>query len=178
MKFYTKYNNKPKSKPMSAGQHFTKKFIEQIDKHGNKYLEIASLVDVNAIIQADLESCKIENILHAVEMGDMSMLLNRELTYADTTNMPKSLADAQNLVLRMKHEFDELPADIRKEFNYSAEMYVNMMGTEEFNNKMAPYNKQIKDIQDAGSLEAYKAKVAAQAKFNKDVAAAMEGGNE
>lgn len=111
-------------------------------------------------------------------MGDMSMLLNRELTYADTTNMPKSLADAQNLVLRMKHEFDELPADIRKEFNYSAEMYVNMMGTEEFNNKMAPYNKQIKDIQDAGSLEAYKAKVAAQAKFNKDVAAAMEGGNE
>lgn len=176
MKFYSKFY-RPKGEPSAPGQRYTKKFLEQIDKYGRKYLEVTELVDINEIIQADLESCKIENIIHQVQMGDYSMLMNREMTYADTTTMPKSLADAQNLVLRMKHEFEELPIEVRKEFNYSADMYVNMMGTEEFNNKMAPYNKKIREIQEAGSIEAYNKKVSEQAKFNKDVQAAMEGGN-
>ena len=39
---------------------------------------------------------------------------------------------------------------------------------------MAPYNEKVKAIAEAGSAKEYNKKVAAQAKFEKDVAAAKE----
>ena len=41
--------------------------------------------------------------------------------------------------------------------------------------KMAPYNDKLAEVEKAGSLKAYEKKVAEQAKFEKDVAAAKGG---
>ena len=127
------------------------------------------------MIQEDLEGTKIENILHAVAMGDLSALRQRETIYADATNMPKTLMEAQNLVLKMKNEFEKMPLEVRKLFDNSPEKYVDEMGTELFQEKMAPYNEKIKAISEAGSLKEYEKKVKAQAKFEKDVEAAKGG---
>ena len=127
------------------------------------------------MIQEDLEGTKIENILHAVAMGDLSALQQRETIYADATNMPKTLMEAQNLVLKMKNEFEKMPLEVRKLFDNSPEKYVDEMGTELFQEKMAPYNEKIKAISEAGSLKEYEKKVKAQAKFEKDVEAAKGG---
>ena len=48
------------------------------------------------------------------------------------------------------------------------------MGSKEWLDKMAPYNNHIDEIRKAGSKKEYEKKVAAQAKFEKDVAAAKE----
>lgn len=111
-------------------------------------------------------------------MGDLNALNQRETIYADATTMPKNLMEAQNLVVKMKYEFEQMPLEVRKQFDYSAEKYVDEMGTEAFMEKMAPYNKRLKDIEEAGSLKEYEKKVKAQAKFEKDVAAAKGGTNE
>lgn len=169
--FFT-IKNHPKTKGQNLHIIYEPEYLEVIKKDGSKELEEVGQTNIYEKIQSHAEQCKIENILHAAAMGDLSVFNQRETTYADATTLPKSLMEAQNLVLRMKQEFETMPLEVREIFNNSPEMYVNMMGTKEFNEKMSPYNKKIADIEKAGSLKAYEAKVKEAAKFNKDVKAA------
>ena len=171
-KVYT-HTDRPLRFHVPTGDGTTKTYQEEI-VNGVKTLVHKGFHNVYEEIQLDVESTKIENILHACMMGDYSALKAREGTYVDSTNMPKTLMEAQNLVLRLKNEFNELPLEVRKEFNNSAEKYVEMMGTPEFNEKMAPFNDKVKAISEAGSLKEYEKKVKQQAKFEQDVAAAKE----
>ena len=83
--------------------------------------------------------------------------------------------EAQNIVVKAKEEFDKFPAEVRKEFNNSPEQYVSEMGTEEFINKMAPFNDEIAKKKKEEETAAFNTKVAETAAFNKAVNAAMEG---
>ena len=82
--------------------------------------------------------------------------------------------EANNIVLKAKQEFEKMPKEVREKFDYSPDEYVNTMGTKEWLDKMAPFNEKAAEIKKAGSLKAYNERVAAQAKFEKDVAAAKE----
>ena len=156
------------------GNRFLQQYQEEIGKDGQIKIVKTNLMNIYEIIQSHLEETKIENILHAVAMGDLSALQQREAVYCDATTMPKTLMEAQNLVIKAKAEFEKMPIEVRKLFNNSPEQYVSEMGTKEFLDKMAPYNNQMKEIQESGSMKEYQKKVAAQAKFEKDVAAAKE----
>lgn len=171
-KVYTKFDVPEKIKTIS-GSRYLNTYQEEIDKEtGKKHLVKTGETNVYEMIQADLEASKIENILQRVALGDLSALNQKETLYVDTTNMPKTLMEAQNIVLKAKQEFERMPLEVRKEFDNSAEKYISEMGTKEFNEKMSPYNKRIAEIEEAGSLKEYEKKVKAQAKFENDVAAA------
>lgn len=175
-KVYTHFNT-PKFDPTPSGDEYLNVYQEEILKDGTKGLVCTGKKNVYAMIQEDLESTKIENILKAVAMGDLSMLRSQEPIYIDATTMPKTLMEAQNIVIKAKGEFDKMPDEVRKQFDYNADLYVSMMGTPEFLDKMSGYNDKLKAIKEAGSLKEYEKKVAAQAKFENDVAAA-KGGTE
>lgn len=176
-KVYTKFAV-PEKKVTESGRRYLNTYQEEIDPEtGKKHLVKSGETDVYAMIQEDLEDTKIENILQRAAMGDLKALNQRETLYVDATNMPKTLMEAQNVVLKAKQEFDKLPLEVRKEFDNSAEKYISEMGTKEFTEKMAPYNKRIAEIEEAGSLKEYEKRVKAQAKFENDVAAA-KGGTE
>lgn len=176
MKVYSHFET-PEIIGTPEGDHFLPVYQEEI-KDGVKTLVQTGYTDVYEHILADFEGTKIENILHAVAMGDLAALNAREATYVDATNMPKTLMEAQNLVIRMKSEFDKMPTEVKEKFNNSADKYVELMGTDEFNDIMEPYNKKIADIKAAGDLKAYEKKVAQQAKFENDVAAKRGGSEE
>lgn len=169
LKFNTWLTNPCATEPNPSGDRYANNYQEEIDEYGKIGVVVSGKTDVYAMIQSEAESCKIENILKAASLGDTSGLMQREATYVDCTSMPKTLMEAQNLVVKMKQEFYELPLEVRKEFDNSPEMYVSEMGTETFKEKLAPYNKKIADIKAAGDLEAYNTKVAQQAKFEMDV---------
>lgn len=172
IKVYTQFEV-PEKKNTEAGRRYLNTYQEEIDKEtGKKRLVKSGETNIYAMIQEDLEASKIENILQKAAMGDLDALNQRETLYIDSTNMPKTLMEAQNIVLKAKQEFEKLPLEVRKEFDMSAEKYISEMGTNEFNEKMAPYNKRIAEIEEAGNLKEYEKKVKAQAKFEKDVAAA------
>lgn len=174
--YFTKKNH-PETEAKDYHNEYIEELIEFYDENGQPYLEVVNTYNQYERTQSHKDECTIENILKAAAMGDFSMLQQREATYIDATGLPKSLREAQDLAIRMKHEFMQMPTEVKELFNNSPEMYVNTMGTKEFNEKMAPYNKKISDIKEAGSLKEYQKKVAAQAKFNKDVKAA-EGSEE
>lgn len=175
-KVYTHFET-PKIIPTNPGDEFLDVFQEEILKDGTKGLVKTGKKNVYDMIQEDLESTKIENILKAVAAGDLSVLRSQEPVYIDATTMPKTLMEAQNIVIKAKGEFDKMPDEVRKIFDYNAELYVSEMGTKEWLEKMEPYNNKIKAIKEAGSVAEYNKKVAAQAKFENDVAAA-KGGKE
>lgn len=165
---YTKFN-KPPAKKTPAGTHFIKTYQEEINKKGEINLVYKGLHDIYSEIQLDLESSKVENILHQVAMGDLRALQQREATYVDATTMPKNLQEAQNLVLRMKDEFFKMPLEVRKEFDNSPEKYVSLMGTNEYKEIMAPYNNKIAAIAKEKSDKEYREKVMSGAQLNIDI---------
>lgn len=165
---YTQFEKPPK-KNTPAGNHYINTYQEQLNKKGFKELVKTGNHDVYAEIQSDAESCKIENILHAVAMGDLSALQQREATYCDCTTMPKNLLEAQNLVIRAKDEFYKMPLEVRKEFNNDPEQYVSEMGTNIFLEKMAPYNEKILAISKEKNDKEYRKKVQDGAKLNLDI---------
>lgn len=174
VKVYTIFD-RPKTIPTNPGDRFLDTFQEEIKKDGSKEIVKVGEKNIYEMIQADLESTKIENILHALAMGDLEALQQREALYFDATTMPKNLMEVQNLVCKAKQEFDTFPIEVKELFNYSADQYVAEMGSKEFFEKMSPYNKKMADIEAAGSAKEYEKKVAAQAKFESDVAAAKGG---
>ena len=73
--------------------------------------------------------------------GDTTALNRAQAAYLDTTDMPKNLQEAQNAIIRLKNEFDSLPIDTRREFNFSPEQYINEYGTEKWQKTMGLYKE-------------------------------------
>ena len=178
MTIYT-HLQKPKSKPTPSGSRYLETYQEQIID-GIKSLILTGYTNVYEKIQENFESSKIQNILQAVAMGDLSALNAREGTYCDATTMPKNLMEANNLMLRMRSEFEKMPMEVKEIFNNSADKYIELMGTEEFNEKMAPYNEQIAKIAEEKNHKEYLKKVNEGAKLNYDIkiAEAKLGGSD
>lgn len=164
---YTQFNL-PEKKPTPAGTRFINTYQEVI-KNGKKTLEKTGQHNVYEEIQLDAESVKIENILHAVAMGDLNALHQRDASYVDATTMPKTLMEAQNLTIRLKDEFYDMPIEVRRLFDNSPEKYVEEMGTKEFLEKMSPYNEKILAISKEKSMKEYEKKVAEGAQLNLDI---------
>lgn len=177
VKVYTQYD-RPETEPTPSGSRYLNVYQERIGKDGQIILEKTGETDIYEMIQSHLEEVKIENILHAVAMGDVNALHQREIFYADATVMPKTLMEVQNIVVKAKAEFETFPKEVKELFNNSCEQYVSEMGTEEFLTKMSPYNEKISKIKEEGSMKAYQKKVAEQAKFENDVASAKGGSAE
>lgn len=161
--------NKPKREFTPHGSIYLNTYQEEINKKGKLSLKKTGQTNIDELIQQDLESTKIENILHAVAMGDLNALKQREGTYVDATTLPHSLMEAQNLVIRLKDEFYDLPLEVRKLFDNSPEQYVSEMGTNTYLEKMAPYNEKIEAISKEKSMKEYEKKVAEGAKLNIDI---------
>lgn len=160
---------KPEHKFTPSGTHYINTYQECLDDLGRLTLDRIGQTNVYEKIQEEHESTKIETILHAVAMGDLNALKQREATYCDATTLPHSLREAQDLVIRLRDEFYNLPLEVRKEFSNSPEQYVSEMGTKEFLDKMSPYNEKMAAISKEKSDKEYRKKVQEGAKLNIDI---------
>lgn len=108
----------------------------EIDKKGHKSLHKVGEHNIWDEIQSYKEECSIENILARASAGDPNALNQRKAYYADVTDSPKTLAEAQNNILKLKQGFEKLPAEIRNKFDNSKEKFVMEYGTPEWLDKM------------------------------------------
>ena len=169
---YTRFN-KPNREASPSGTDYLQNYQEEIND-GVKTLIPTTQTNVFNMIQIDQPNVQIENILQRAAMGDMSALNARQGTYCDATTMPKNLMQAQNLVIKMKNEFDLMPTEIKEKFGNSADKYVELMGTEEFKNIMSPFNEEIAKIAEEKNHKEYLKKVNEGAQLNYDIKKATE----
>lgn len=102
----------------------------EIDDKGHKTLKFIGTHDIYQDIQSYAEECKIENIIARAAAGDPNALNQRRGTYADITDTPKNLAEAQNIILKLSSEFEKLPTEIRAKFDNSKEKFINEFGSD------------------------------------------------
>lgn len=172
---------KPKKNKTPSGTIYLNEYQEELNDNGQLNLIKIGQKNIYLMVQEDSESVKIENILHAVAMGDLQALQQREATYCDTTTMPKNLMEAQNIIIKAKDEFYKMPLEVRKEFKNDPDVYISEMGTKEFIEKLAPYNEKILAISKEKSDKEYRKKVEEGAKLNLDIEremSAMKGESE
>ncbi|UPW41772.1 internal scaffolding protein [Peromfec virus RodF7_13] len=127
--FYTAYK-KPETKESPAGNKEEPVYEIEIDETGHKKIIETGKTNIYDMIQESLEQSKIENIVRRATEGDANALSVVNGSYIDVTDMPSTLAEAQQFVIKAKNEFDTLPLQVRREYNFSAEQYIADYGTE------------------------------------------------
>ena len=115
------------------------------------------------LIQSHKDESEIENIIKRSVEGDYNALNQMVGSFTDITGAPKTLAEAQQMVIDIKLRFDELPADIKAKFDYNAEKYVAEFGSDEWAEKTG-YKE---------ALEAENARIAANSKTSEEMAQAI-----
>lgn len=103
----------------------------KIDEYGHKELEQVGTTNLYEKIQLSAEDCNIENILARAGQGDLTAFTGSKI-YADVTDQPKNLADAQRKIQAIQNEFNSLPIEVRAKYNHSVSEYVAAYGSEEW----------------------------------------------
>lgn len=111
-----------------TGQKTEMRHNPVMKKDGRRVLERTKEVAIYDLIQASREECEIENIIRRAVEGDYNALNAVNGVFADITNCPSSIAEAQQYIINAKQEFDNLPKEIKAKFEYNPEIYVAEMG--------------------------------------------------
>lgn len=129
IKYGTRYGDN-KIFATATGTKFDKTYHVDIDKEtGHKSLIADGKTNRYEKIQSYAEECKIENILARCAV-DPYALNQRAGQYVDMVNAPKTLAEAQNIMIKIKNEFAGLSLEDRNKFGNSVEKYIAQYGTE------------------------------------------------
>ena len=132
--FFTRFE-RGNTFPAPTGNEFDKTYQIKIDKLGHKSLACTGKTNRYEKIQEFKDECLIENILIRATT-DPSVLNARIGSYFDASEMPKTLAEFQQLYIDTINEFNQLPLETRKLFNNSPEQYVAEYGSKEFGEKL------------------------------------------
>lgn len=104
-------------------------FKHEITKNGLKELVKTGETNVYEKIQESLEETKIENIIARVVNGDTSML-RANGQFIDCTDIPNNLIEARQAMQRLENAWQQLPKEIKANYNWNIEEYIAKAGTE------------------------------------------------
>lgn len=132
--FFNRTNHSEKErKETEAGKKVRLTFRWTYDDKGNKSLVEDEEIDRDAEIQSYLEETKIENIINRAAFDPsiaqrMSAQLSDEEPQ-DFTNMPSTLAEAQNLMIQAEQTWKKMPREIKQKFDNDVDKFIAKFGT-------------------------------------------------
>lgn len=142
MDFFSRVK-RPKTIPHPKSSKFVTTYSIQINKDtGKKELVESGKTNIYEMIQASKEETMVYNILKRFQNGDIEALTKTKGVYGDFTSAPRTLAEAQQLLINAESHFNELPLEIRREFNMSASEYLASLTNGKFEQIISKYNKQ------------------------------------
>lgn len=122
--FYSIYANRPTSIAHPKTSKTRPIYTEQFDTNGHKKLVKTGETNVYDKIQSFKDETLIYNILDRFSAGDINAINKVKGNYGDFTEMPKTLMEAQNKLIQAERTFNELPTEVRAEFNHSYEQFI------------------------------------------------------
>lgn len=143
MKFATMYSNhiSPDSCP---GDPVMIDYQLRIIDGKEEVVEVGK-TDWYAYIQSHKDSVDINKILERCYlMEDFSPLVRMPATFMDVTDMPKTLAEAHQMIRDAENMFDRMPKEIKEKYNNSAIEFIADIGSEKFGKNVSEYLDSIK----------------------------------
>lgn len=118
----------------------------KIDEKGNETFYIAGKTNVYEKIQAHLEETKLENILaKCIDTGDTTLLEQRQGFYADISEMPSTWIEAQNKIKNAENIFNNLPLEVRKQYDNNFNKYLADVGSKTWLKNMGLLKEEAKE---------------------------------
>lgn len=141
MDFYSR-TRRPQTIAYPESKKIKATFSLKIDKTtGKKELQKTGATNIYDKIQAAKDETLIYNILEKYNAGDNQALNKVKGVYGDFTNMPSTLAEAQQRLIDAENTFKSLPLEIRREFNMSTTEFLASIANGEFEKVAQKFNK-------------------------------------
>ncbi len=123
-------------------------FKMHVDENGKRELKKSGEYNLYADIQSYKDSVSIDYILTRFINGDETALSRVQGIYGDFTQMPTTMAELQQRVIDAEHLFNNLPLDIREQYNFSASEFFAQLDSEKTKAIFAPPDNAKQDIVD------------------------------
>ena len=138
IEIYSFKNRRPR-KAIPCGARVRVEHALRYDEFGNKYLAEVGTFDQYAYIQSFAASCDINEIVRRATPEQMAAFAQG--TYADTSNLPKTLADSYKILMDAERVYDSMSADAKAQYaDYSAFLnsFGSLNGVADFIKNVAP----------------------------------------
>ncbi len=109
-----------------------------VDDDGKRELNKSGEYNLYAEIQSYKDSVSIDYILSRFVNGDETALSRVQGIYGDFTQMPTTMAELQQRVIDAEHLFNNLPLDIREQYNFSASEFFAQLDSDKTKAIFAP----------------------------------------
>ena len=133
------------AKVTEAGETVRRTYLWEINEKGEKVLTLDQIIDQQAEIDSYLEETKLENIIRRVSIDpDIAARLVPDMGggIQDVTEMPKNLAELQNIMLRAEQIWEEVPKEIKLKFDNDVDKFVPSFGTIDWAKNLGIYQKE------------------------------------
>lgn len=111
-------------------------YSTKVTPDGKVILTPSGKENVQEYIDSFRESTDMAFILHQMALGNMSVLNQREAMYGDFTDLPENLAEMQQIFIDGENAFNQLPLDVRQQFDNNYRNWLFTSGSEDWNEKM------------------------------------------
>lgn len=163
MEFYSR-SNYPETIDCPECSKFVDTFSLEIDKAtGKKELKKTGKTNLYDKIQKSLNETLIYNILDRYQNGDVQALQQRVGQYGDFSELPKTLAEAQQVLINAEKTFMALPLEERKKYNHNVSEFLAEMAKPKVIEKIedvpnyqeiiAQQQKEIEQLKQGGNQE-------------------------
>lgn len=136
LKFGIKYQERKSKRSTPTGDKVQIEHTPHMGLDGRRKLIKDNPKPIYEMIQASREQCEIERIVKRALQGDTSVLNAMEGQYLDITGAPKSLAQAQQIIINAKTQFEKLDKETKKKFDNNVEIFIAEAGTKEWCDKL------------------------------------------
>lgn len=110
--------------------------IRQAIKNGDQIeVKTVGYENIQDFINSFEDSCNISSLV-ARATRDPRLLIQREGMYGDFTDAPNTYAEYLNKINSVKADFDNLPEEIKKNFNNNPVVWFNSVNDDDFMEKM------------------------------------------
>lgn len=124
--FKTQFDGHPR-KHANPGDSEHVLYTSKIEKDGTISLVESGREDIYDQIQSHKDSCDIHVLLARYKNGEADVLSQRQGSYGDFTEMPKTYADILNAMIAGETYFNSLPVETRAKFDHSLEKFMASM---------------------------------------------------
>jgi hypothetical protein len=134
--------------PTEAGESVRRTYLWELNEKGEKVLKLDQIIDQQAEIDSYLEETKIENIIRRASIDpNIAARIAPDIGggIQDYTEMPKTLAELQNIIIRAEQIWGEVPREIKLKFDNDVDKFIASFGTVEWAKNLGIYKEEQAD---------------------------------
>lgn len=136
----------------SSGSNMHQLYSSKVYPDGRIELEENGEEDIQELIDSYRDGTDMAYILHQLEMGNQEVLSQRSPMYGDFTTAPKTLAQAQQMLIDGENAFYKLPLETRQQFDNDFRKWLFTSGQPDWIKKMTAVNgSDIPDSEESNS---------------------------